>query len=120
MKTCKTCYYDIKKDKGCKIYKEKQENCDSWADMKEAKKREEAIERYKPYFPVSKYNPVRALLDKHFMNLYEQGYNDTEIAKKLDVSQSSVNGYRKRLELESQKVRKAKEKKRLREQANNE
>jgi DNA-directed RNA polymerase specialized sigma24 family protein len=104
---CKGCYYNTSTE--CLILKERQKNCSSKADREEAEKREEAIKEYKSIAMPVKCEPVREKLKKHFMKLYRSGYNDTEISEILKISQSSVNDYRKSLNLKTQSERRKKE-----------
>lgn len=106
-KNCIGCFYNT--EKGCLILHERQEDCSSRADKKEAEKREEAIKEYRSTALPNKCEPVKEKLNKHFMKSYKSGYNDTEISEVLKVSQASVNDYRKSLSLKVQNKRRKKE-----------
>lgn len=43
---CDYCAYNIKGDKGCQVWTEKNKNCSSMADKAEKARREKAIEEY--------------------------------------------------------------------------
>ena len=104
-KTCTNCYYG--KGSRCSIMKEKQINCFAWADEKEMRIREEAIRQYSSFADPSMSNvPVKDVLDKHFLRLYQSGYNDIEIAETLKVSAASVGAYRNKLGLKVQNKKK--------------
>ena len=80
-KDCENCFYNS--EKGCMILHERQENCSSKADREEAEKREEAIREYKSTAKPVKCEPVKEILQKHFLNLHLQGYNDVQISEIL-------------------------------------
>ena len=105
--TCNTCYYNTGRHKtGCERFYELQENCSSWADEEEAKKREEEIKEYRSIALPMNCESVKDILDKHFMRLYQNNYNDIEIASALKVSASSVGEHRRSLDLKAQNKRK--------------
>lgn len=78
-KDCITCGYNT--GENCKAMTKKINPCFAWGDEKEVQRREKEI------------------LDKNFMKLYEKGFNDIEIAEKLQTSASSVGAYRNELGL---------------------
>jgi len=87
--------------------KEKQTDCFAWANEKEMRIREDAIRQYSSFADPSMSNaPVKDVLDKHFLRLYQNNYNDIEIAETLKVSAASVGAYRKKLGLKVQNKRK--------------
>lgn len=101
-KQCRTCVFNTKKE-SCRILNERiEKDCWAWADEKEKKRREEAIKEYAKRFELkgmSQYNTSRDKLDAKFMELYQQGYHDTDIAKKLGIHASTVGDYRRNLKL---------------------
>ena len=101
---CKGCYYNTSTE--CLILKERQENCSSRADKEEAQRREEAIREYKSIANPIKCNPVKEKLQKHFLRLHLEGYNDVQISEILGTSHSSVNRYRQGLGIKAKKKRK--------------
>lgn len=104
-KTCNTCYYS--RGKKCSIMHSPISGC--WADEAEARKRAQEIRNYaslgitiQPSNRVYK-KPVSEKLDEGFMKLYEDGMNDRQISRILEVSASSVGTYRKNLSLPAHK-----------------
>ena len=108
MSVCKGCAYNLGDE--CQILKNKQiTSCFAKADFKELKRREKDIENYKKRFEVDVFSKktVREKLDEGFSDLYFQNYNDLEIAKILEVSNSSVGDYRRKWGLPKNKKRPA-------------
>ena len=101
---CEKCFYDT--NKGCMIYHERQKNCSSKADREEAQRREEAVKEYKSISKPIKCEPVKEKLQKHFLRLHLEGYNDVQISEILGTSHSSVNRYRQNLGIKAKKKRK--------------
>jgi hypothetical protein len=116
--TCTTCFYS--KGKGCEILKSQVKGkCSSWADEAEAKRREDAINKYSdPYGNVAATKKltsdqinqrtkvrlenikkrggktVKDVLDERFMDLYQQGMSDGEIGDLLGMDYARVYDYR--------------------------
>ncbi|WP_313413202.1 hypothetical protein [Sedimentibacter sp.] len=105
---CESCFYNTEdKEKECMVLHERQENCSSWADREEAERREEAIKEYRSVAtPAMGCESVKDILDKHFIQLYLNNYNDIEISDVLKVSASSVGTYRNKLGLKPLNKRK--------------
>ena len=82
---------------------ERIKNCWAWADEEEYQRREDEIKAHKTRYEVniSKFDTIKEKLDNNFINLYEKGLNDTQIAKSLNLNQNTVGNYRRKLGLEN-------------------
>lgn len=101
-KECRTCVFNTNKEV-CKIFTERIKNCWAKADEVEYQRRKADIEAYKASvtgLEVKKGTP-RDKLNEHFIELYEQGLPDRQIAIELNIHETSVGDYRKKLGLES-------------------
>lgn len=121
---CATCFYN--KGSKCEILKSQDENCSSWADEPEARRREEAIKNYSGLKGSGNVPPTKSLteerikrrtatrlanmdkrkgktiseiLDESFHDFYMHGLNDVEIGQKLDIDSRRVADYRNRYNL---------------------
>lgn len=77
--------------------------CSAYADKEEAIKREKAIKNYKTGYDFRLFaeEKPREKLNRLFLELYNNGLYDSEIAKELKISASLVSIYRRDLDLES-------------------
>lgn len=102
-KQCRTCVFNTKKER-CKILNKRiDKDCWAWADEAEYARRKADIEAYRTrYEPeMSKYGTITEKLNDSFMEFYEQGLFDTEIADILKLNPSTVGSYRRKLGLEN-------------------
>ena len=113
-KECRTCVFNTKNE-SCKMLTERIKNCWAWADEEEYQRREDEIKAHKARYEVniSKFDTIKEKLNNNFINLYEKGLNDTQIAKSLKLNANTVGNYRRKLGLENNYRKKS-----LREQAN--
>lgn len=101
-KECRTCVFNTKNE-SCKMLTERIKNCWAWADEEEYQRREDEIKAHRidiSGLEVKRGTP-REKLDEHFKELYEQGLPDRQIAAELNIHETSVGDYRKKLGLES-------------------